>query len=432
MPRPVTRTFVVHGLAFCMGLGVAMFFPDASTSSSQPSHAMPKPERTRRADREDAGERLTSASSFRTAYSALVERSMTGSERSTCMEKLWERWGEADPVGMLAFLENKRVWPKECRSDLGLSARPDLLLDFALRHGSSDALRSLGYSDPLTVARLLAAIPEEEWGAEIVMLAKETDRKLGRLGILMEQPSPAYLRGIAETLLEQGRIDEFLDAFGEIGDSKERNDLARKFGEELSEETPGDEVLALVLRLPEPHRMEAASHLIRRESGSAMEFPEVRDARKRQIESFAEAGLVEAAARGVSDLFSNKDAQSRGEEMAAWIANFPSDGSWKPIADEIFRSWNQADREGMIRQIRALPESPVRQILAVEAAEATIGGLAQPYNEEQQMIRDGLSELFTDPLARKQFEERYAPWSEWAGDPDPFAPVVDSFAEEGQ
>lgn len=432
MPRPVTRTLVVHGLAFCMGLGVAIFVPDLSPSSSQPSHEVPKPERTRRADRSDTAARLTSSSSFRAAYSAVVERSMTGSERRDCMEKLWERWGEADQVGMLAFLENKRVWPKECRSDLGLSARPDLLLDFALRHGSSDALRSLGYSDPLTVARLLAAIPEEEWGAEIVTLAKETDRKLGRLGILMEQPSPAYLRGIAETLLEQGRIDEFLDAFGEIGDSKERNDLARKFGEELSEETPGDEVLALVLRLPEPHRMEAASHLIRRESGSAMEFPEVRDARKRQIESFAEAGLVEAAARGVSDLFSNKDAQSRGEEMAAWIANFPSDGSWKPIADEIFRSWNQADREGMIRQIRALPESPVRQLLAVEAAEATIGGLAQPYNEEQQMIRDGLSELFTDPLARKQFEERFVPWSEWAGDPVPFAPVEDPIAEEGQ
>lgn len=440
MSRPVPRTLVVHGFAFFMGLGGAMLVPDASPSSSQPSHAMPKPERTRRADRDDAGAHLTSTSSFRAAYSALVERSMTGNERSACMEKFWERWGEADPVGMLAFLENKRGWPDDCRSyNLPLSSRPDLLLDFALRHGSSDALRSLGHADPLTVARLLAAIPEEERGEEIVMLAKATDRELGRLGIAMDNPSPAYLRGVAETLIEQGRIDEFLDAFEKIEDSKERNDLARKFGEELGNEKPDDEILALVLRLPEPYRMEAAYNLIRNESSLAMEFPEVREARKRQIEGFAQAGLVEAAAQGVSNLFSDKHAPSRGEEMAAWIANFPSDGSWKPVTDEILRAWYQADREGMIQQIRALPESPVRQMLAVEAAEATIGGLAQPYSVEQQRIRDGLSGLFTDPLERKQFEERFAPWAEQSGgsDPfapaeDPFAPVEDPFAEEGQ
>ena len=318
---------------------------------------------------------------------------MTRSERSACMEKLWRQWGESDPAGMLKFLENKRVWPESCRaySDLDFADRPDLSLDFALRYGSSDILRSCAaYGDPSLVARLLAALPAGQRGAEIVEAAKAIDRKLGRLGIGMEKPSPAYRRGVAESLLEQGDIDGFLTAFGADRGSPERKELARDFGEELAEEKPGDEVLALVLRLPEPYPKEAAYNLMARADDTAMEFPEVRDAHKRWIESVAAAGFVEAAALGVDDLFDEAHAANRGEEMAGWIARFPPDGSWKPITDAVFRAWQSDDRKEMIQQIRALPEGPARETLATEAAAATIGGLAQPYDDEQQMIHDRL------------------------------------------
>lgn len=429
MLHPLMKTLVVHGFAFSMGLGGAMLISRGFQSSPQPSQSVPMlmPERTQRADRAEASVRLSSSSSFRTAYSILVESSMTGSERSACMQKLWEHWGEADPVGMLAFLESKRVWPKDFY--LSGTSRPDLLLDFALRNGSSDTLRSLGYADPLIVARLLAEIPKEKRGSELITLAKETDRKLGRLGIAMENPSPAYLRGVAETLLEQGRIDEFLRAFKEIEDSTEKDDLARKFGDELTAETPGDEVLEWVLSLPEPYHHDAAYRLMGNGNRLAMEYPEVREVHKRQIKSFAEAGLVEAAASGVSILFGEEHAAKRGEEMADWIANFPADGSWKPITDEVFRYWSDSDREGMIEQISALPASPVRETLAMLAAEVTIGGRVDSYNERQQMIHDLLSQLFIDPNARRKFDERFAPVSEETGDFDPFAPQEDPFAE---
>ena len=358
---------------------------------------------------------------------------MTGSERNACMEKLWQQWGESDPAGMLKFLENKRVWPESCRaySDLDFDDRPDLSLDFALRYGSSDILRSCAaYGDPVTLARLLAALPAGNRGAEVVEAAKAVDRKLGRLGTGMDEPSPAYRRGMAESLLEQGNIEAFLTTFGEIEDPQERKELAGKVGEALAEEKPGDEVLAQILRFPEPYRQEAAYNLMARADDTAMEFPEVRDAHKRWIESVAAAGFVEAAALGVDDLFDEAHAANRGEEMAGWIARFPPDGSWKPITDAVFRAWQQGDRKGMIQQIRALPEGPAREILATEAAAATIGGLAQPYDDEQQMIHDHLSELFTDPQARKQFEKRFAPWPEQSGDSDPFAPAEDPFADE--
>jgi hypothetical protein len=424
-----TKVLVLHGFAFSIGLGGVMFFSKGLPPSPESSRPIPvaKPDRPQRME---AGVRLTSSASFRAAHADLVARSMTRSDRSACLEMLWQRWAETDPVGMLAFLDQKRVWPEDCKfNSIAGSIRPELLLDFALRHGSSDALRSLTYCDPLEVARLLAAIPEEERGNEIVALAKHVDLMLGKLGIPIKQPSPAYLRGAAETLLDQGRVVEFLDAFDAIEDPAEMKELAGKFGETLSEEMPSDEVLAWVLQLPDAYQMEAASSLMVRGDTTGMDFPEVRAAGKRQIESFAQAGLVEAAAAGVRKLFGEKPIANRGEEIAEWIGNFPPDGSWKPIADEVFRAWNDSDRQGMIRQICALPESLVREEMAMEAAQATIGNLAQPYDAEQQIIRDRLLDLFTDPQAKRRFEERFAPWSERSVDSDPFAPVDDPFAE---
>ena len=343
------------------------------------------------------------------------------------MEKLWQQWADADPVGMLEFLEHKRVWPENCRAyvDLNFSRRPDLSLDFALRYGCSDIIRRCGsYGDPVTVAGLLAALPEEQRGSEIIEAQQAIDRRLGALGAGMANPSPAYLRGAAEALLEEGRIDEFFDTFEKVEDPSERKQLAAKLGEALSDEQPGDEVLAQVLRLPEPYQEEAAYKLMGYGGSCAMEFPEVRESRKRWIERVAAEGFVEAAAHGVDDLFDDQDAARRGEEWATWVASFPPDDSWKPITKAIFRGWQQHDREEMIRQICALPEGSVRETLAVEAAAATIGGLAQAFDDEQQVIYDRLADLFTEPEANRRFEKRFGPSEDpfaSEDDHDPFA-----------
>lgn len=427
------KAVITHGLALCLGIGGAMLFePPPSSATSGPRDK--EPEQTARANRTTTGPRLSSRSAFHAAYSTLVSRSMTRQERGHCMEQLWDQWRAADPLGMLEFLEQKRVWPEECRSymALDLPGRPDLALDFALRHGCSDIIRRLSsYGDPVTVAGLLRVLPEEQQGSEIVEARKAIDRKLGALGAGMTDPSPAYLRGVADALLAEGRLDEFLETFEKIEDPSEKDDLAGELGKALADESPGEDVLALVLRLPQPHHESAVYNLISRREANATEFPEVREGHKRWIERIATEGFVEAAATGVDELFEDEGSASRGAEWAAWVASFPPDDSWRPITNAIFRSWQRQDREEMIRQICTLPEGPTRQTLAIEAAAATIGGLAQAYDEEDQEIYDRLSGLCTEPEARKLFDKRIKPWSEPSDeDMDPFEPPIDPFAPE--
>jgi len=247
----------------------------------------------------------------------------------------------------------------------------------------------------------------------------------------MTDPSPAYLGGVAGLLLAEGRLDEFLGTFGKIDDPSEQDDLADDFGRALAEEPPGEDVLAQVLRLPQQYHEQAVYMLMSHRQASAIDFPEVREAHKRWIERVATEGFVEAAAVAVDELFEDEDAARRGAEWASWVASFPPDGSWKPITRAIFREWDGHDREEMIRQICALPEGPTRQTLAIEAAAATIGGLAQRYDDAQQEIYDRLSGLCTEPEARKRFDQRIKPWSEPSDeDMDPFEASMDPFSED--
>lgn len=162
---------------------------------------------------------------------------------------------------------------------------------FALRNGSDNMLRNLKECDPFTVARLLATIPVEQRGPAVIEVMQENDRELGRLGLEIKEPSPAYRRGVAESLLKQGRVDEFLNAFTEVGDPKEMNELASQFGSALTSEKQGDEVLALLFRLPEEYRNQVADTLMGQWNSYAQEIPEVREARKRWIEKFAAQGF---------------------------------------------------------------------------------------------------------------------------------------------
>ncbi len=420
MNRFSTKSLIIHGLVFCVGLGGAMVFSSPPVPPPAPALSQRK-ERTQKADRTEGGG-LGSSSSFRAAYSVLLERPMTGEERQQCMSEFWEKWGKADPVGRLAFLEEKRVWPESLGSymDFGLKDRPDLLMDFALRFGSGDALRDLGFCDPAAVSRLIAAVPEEKRGADLVSLEKQIDRKLGMLGADMQDPSPAYLRGVAEDFLKEGRLEEFFGIFEEVTDPKERSELAGELGEALSDEKRGEEVLALLLRLPEEYRDDAAYKLM--QGGNiAMEFPEVRDAHKRWIESFAAVGLAEAASSGVRDLFDDVQKENRGKDIAAWVSRFPDDDSWQPITEALFREWWDVDREGTIPQICALPAGATREALATEVATETIRGWVEPDNKADLMIYNRLAALFTNPEARREFDERFAPQPERPEPSDPFA-----------
>ncbi len=88
-----------------------------------------------------------------------------------------------------------------------------------------------------------------------------------------------------------------------------------------------------------------------------------------------------------------------------------------------------------MRQICALPAGPTRDLMANEAASATIGGLAQPFDENDQKIFDSLANLQTDPVAKQRFEKRFGlsdPFENGNADglqDDPFADDIDPFAD---
>lgn len=431
--RPPAKSLIIHGLIFCIGLGGAMLFmPDLSTPAT--SHPALEPQRLHRRERSAADMRLSSPSVFRAAYSDLVRRSMTSSERSNCMAELWKQWSATDPLNLLTFLEKKRVWPESCRytHDFGLSDHPEAMLDFALRNGISDMLQNLNHVDPSTVARLLATLPVEQRGAAVMEAMQESDRALGRLGLAIKEPSPAYRRGVAETVLKEGKVDEFINIFSEVGDPKEMNELAREFGEALICEKQDDEVLANLLRLPEEYRQQVAQMLMGQWNSDATEIPEVREARKRWIEKFAAQGFVEAAATGAGRLFDEESAANRGVELADWISRFPGDGSWQPITKAIINAWGTYDRDGLMPQICALPAGPAREALATEAAPWALRERTfEEFDENDRMTYDRLAKLFTDPQARGNFSKQFATR------PDPFAepfapPEKDPFAQEAK
>ncbi len=424
MMSSTLKIAITHGLVFGLGIGAAVIFGNSSPQEPSPSR-LPEGKHTQRATRKVVPDRLTSPAAFRAAYSDLLARTMSRSERSDCMEALWQQWGESDPEGLLAFLENKRVWPEDCSAYLGLKFpnRPDLALDFALRYGCSDVLQQLSKDDQL--ARLLAALPKDQKGEDILSLERETHRKLGMSGAEVAEQSPAYLRGVAEALLEEGKTEEFFDTFGQIEDPVEKKDLAKKFGEVLSEEKLGEKVLEQILRLPEPYREVAAYELGGHSGIPALQFPAAREERRRWIARLAEVGLIEVAASDLRGFFRSGDVVITGEEWASWIASFPEGEAWQPLTKVIFSEWSGDDREGMLRQICALPAGATRDMMVNGAASETIEGRSAPFDEDQQKIFDTLANLQSNPEARALFVKRFAP-SEPSADDD----AVDPFANE--
>ncbi|MEO5912899.1 MAG: hypothetical protein ABIS50_01615 [Luteolibacter sp.] len=338
---------------------------------------------------------------------------MSRGERGALRRNLFAEWGNRDPQGLLAFLDKKSVWPEDFSfySSLGTleNDRPDLLLDFAIRNGCVEALSPLKYGDPATVARLIDALPASQRGVELTELRDVAYQDMGKQGIVTATPNAANLGGSAESMLDDGRLEEFIDTFGKIDDESVRSKLARDLGFSLSYEKLGERVFETICKLPLSFQIEATSELFRN-AGSAMVFPEAREERRHWIDQFAAQGLAEGAASGIDGLFVEDDLDRVNGEIAAWVSGWESGDSLKPMADRLVLEWSGFDHEVMIRELVAMPEGKVRDQLA--AAALRNGDIRE--DEEISKVKS----LILDPAILKEME------------PDPNAdPFADPFAD---
>lgn len=124
------RSLATHACAILLGLGGAIFFVNPPSQGTDAAAADPV-ETNRPRNRPAAANRLSSSAAFREAYEELTTRPMTTGERMEMKQRLLYEWAERDPVGFVAFLERKRVWP-------GQFSLNDNFSDWGLHHGSLD------------------------------------------------------------------------------------------------------------------------------------------------------------------------------------------------------------------------------------------------------------------------------------------------------
>ena len=417
------RSIATHGCAILLGLGGAKFFVNPLYQGADAGSAG-HVETNRPRNRPAAGNRLSSSPAFRKAYEELATRTMTADERIEMKQRLLYEWAECDPVGFVAFLEKKRVWPSgfslnDNFSDWGLHHgslsrdRPDLLLDFAIRNGSADAISLLdtavrfeGNGNPESVMCLIDALSPNQRGPEIRSLAGQLSQKMGRNGIAITNSNEAYLLGVAEgQIYDEGRLDEFFATFKKINDESIRKSLANNLGYSLSDEIPGAKALEQILRLPLEYREEAVSGMFLGSDENTLILPEAREMRRQWIETLVEAGLGKGAKEGVDDLVKACKDGDGSAELTTWVGSFPSDDSWQPIIEEVARWWLYSDRDGMVREVLTMPEGAARDMLAARAA----ADMPMYGAKLEQPVIDRLVSLIVDPQIRKKFERTETP-----------------------
>ncbi len=408
--RVLKGSVVTHGVALLLGFGAVVIFAKQS-ETGETSRVIHDGSRSDIRDRKPVGRYLSSSGSFRTAYGLIASRPMSRDERRALRNDLFEEWGNRDPQGLLAFLDKKSVWPNgfSFYSDLGNLEldRPDLLLDFAIRNGCEDALVPLERGDPVVIARLIDALPAPRKGSELLKLRDVAYQKMGKQGITTASPSAANLQGAAESMLEDGRLEEFFHTFGEIDDAAVRSKLAQALGRSLGYERLDQRVLGTICNLPRGLQINATSELFRN-SGAAMAFPEAREDRRHWIDQFAAQGLAEGAAHGIGDLFEAGDHDRVNEEIVAWVRRWPDDGSLLPLVEALISEWSSYDRVVMIRELAAMPDGRVRNRLAAAALrDGQLGESDYP----------DVKALISDPEILKLFE----PGADWDPFADPFA-----------
>lgn len=413
------RTAATHCVALLSGLGFAALFLKTVESHGPGGKSETTGRVVKRARHQPPGN-LTSSEAYRTIYQAVASHPISAEERRRVADDLFEEWGDRDPLGLLAFLEKKRVWPTEFSfsSHLGNLARdrPDVLLDFAIRNGCLDALRPLVDGDPVTVSRLIEALSESEKGAGIREIEKLVHEKMGRLELLVAVPTLAYLEGAALAQLEEGRLDDFFTTFGMVDAAKTKERVAAQLGETLACGRLDDAALELISKLPLESRSFAVSGLFG-SSGETMVFAESREERRALIGKLTGLGLAEGAKDGVSVLFENEVREEVNRETLDWVMDFSPDHSWRSIEKAVLSKWAGFDLPAMADGISAIADEAVRGRLAEAAVRAV---RSEGVSEEAKPDLARLMALITDPEVLKQFEEE---------DNSPVDPFADPFAE---
>lgn len=410
------RTATTHGVAVLLGLGFsAMFFSNNELPDiGETSEATGRP--AKRARHHPQGN-LTSSEAYRTTYQALASHPMSAEERRRVADELFKEWGNRDPLGLLTFLEEKRAWPVDFSfsSHLGdlVLDRPDVLLDFALRNGCDDPLRQLAHGDPVTVSRLIDALPESEKGAGIRRIEELVHEKMGRLGIEMAVPTHNYLKGAALAQLEEGRLDEFFTTFGMIDAADTKEWLASRLGGTLADGRLDAVALEAIAKLPLEWQSAAISRMYDGSRGT-MVFSESREERRTLIGKLTGLELAEVAKDGVSALFEDEVREEVNRETLDWVMGFPPDDSWKLIEEAVFSYWARFDLPAMANEISLISDDAIR----ARMAEGAVRGVRSwDFSEEAKPNLARLIALTTDPEVLRQFEE------------EDNAPAVDPFAD---
>lgn len=417
--QSLLRVVVSHGLILALGLCGTLVWvkrKDPNTTLQSPQISAPSNTRAGHSSRRGLSSRLN----FRDLHRELSALPVSRDERIKLKSQLYSEWAARDPEGLLAFLENKHHWPEELKMYAFQSlakSRPDLLLDFGIRNGCEELLRYLSYGDPEVIARMIDALPASQKGEKLIDVRDEAYRSMGKNGILTASLNAANLRGLAENLLAEGRLDEFFETFGRIDVHSIRSDLAWQLGRALAEEKQNDWVLESISKLPLQHRNNAASELLSQSSGD-FEFSDTREEGRRWIEKLVVNGMAEGAKRGIDDLFPAAAQQEVNRETLDWVKRFPTDEAWQPIVKEVFEQWFRSDSTAMVEELESISDHAQRERLAVQAVHgAKMNGIGD--DDRPKLAR--LMALITDPDLLKQFDEE--------DHADPFADVADPFAD---
>ena len=326
----------------------------------------------------------------------LEARGLTNQERQDAAKLLLDEWALRDPVGLIRYLNETRDWSQELGRPTPPEAlarsRPDLVLDLAMRQGWPGALRSLKSGDPETVAGLILNLPEERRGRHIKDLLREAQRKMAANGIPCPNPTDGYRQGEAESFVREGDLENFLTRFDSIRDAGIRRDLVRLLRDSLRNESPGDDLLAFIMRLPEEHRDDVAAGIAIYDT----DRPNGRAALREWLGKLVDHGLTECANEKVPALLDGTDREDL-EEVPAWLASLPDDDDHQLLIGGLVSRWF-GDPGNLVLGIGRMPPGGTRDRVAITALKEMRGGESLALEYAVQVVA-----LISNPVSRGEW-----------------------------
>lgn len=391
-----------HLLAAALGVILAQRSP----IESEPSQSLTAPEpRTPRsvtsATTSESTRPHLSPSKLETTWWTLAETEMGRVERNELKERLLHEWLEADPEGLLRFLEKKNDWPELIRpfkleltdSDLGMR-NPELFLAFCQSQGYDPRPRTLG-GDPNVVAALVRALPEEAQGTW------PTDGS----------PSP-----------EQQRFQKALDAFyakefeklTEITNNMptvdEREYLVGVVAETFDDRLFNRSSLKLILRLPDKIREEVASSIFWNRSTREMTLSSSRQERRRLVEDLLKHNLPDAAVAGIDSMDNaggspTFDVGTLHRENADWALNLPAEERFDILRTSVFHNWTSSQPEEALAFVATLSGGTARDLAAAAVVTRAIPLGTDDEEDKWRRLRQ-TADLIGDEERRKSLQQR--------------------------